>query len=253
MTSTPAAPQPDDPQRFAERMERACYLGHLDGPCPYLPGRAANHLFLDGRPIGNAYRTLLDAGYRRHGRVLYRTDCDSCHLCQIIRVPLASFRPNRSQRRTWRQGKLTFDVRLAAPSYDPEKAAMYHRYLVYQHGYSGEPIDEERYTDFFVSTFLGSRTVELQLHAEGCLAGVGILDRVGDVLSAVYFYYEPEFARYGPGTYAILKEIELAREWGHAYFYPGYYIGACAAMSYKTNFRPCQIKNANSDAWTEVR
>jgi arginine-tRNA-protein transferase len=250
----PVSPTPQDETRaFVESVEQLCYLGHLDGPCPYLPERAANHMFLDGRPIGDGYRTLLDAGYRRHGRVMYRTDCATCHECQIIRVHLESFRPNRSQRRAWKQGEGMFEVRLAAPSFTPEKADLYHRYLVYQHRYEGEPIDEERYVDFFVNTFLGSRTIELQLYLENRIAGVGILDRVRDVLSAVYFYYEPEFARFTPGTYAILKEIDLATAWGLTYFYPGYYIRNCASMRYKENFRPCQLKDANADEWTILK
>jgi len=244
------APKPDDVQAFAERVEQLCYLGHLDGPCPYLPNRIANHLFLDGRPIGEEYRTLLDAGYRRHGRVMYRTDCGACDDCQIIRVQTDTFQPNRAQRRAWRQGEAVFEVRLAAPCYTPEKAELYHRYLLYQHSYDGVPIDEERYIDFFVNTFLGSRTVELQLLVDGRLAGVGILDRIHDVLSAVYFYYEPELAHLGPGTYAILKEIDLAAAWGLNYFYPGYYIAECPSMRYQQNFRPCQIKSARAKTWT---
>ena len=249
MNPGPHTLRSDEAHAFVESVEQICYLGHLDAPCPYLPTRIANHLFLDGRPIGDGYRTLLDAGYRRHGRVMYRTDCADCGDCQIIRVRLDAFRPNRSQRRTWKQGERVFETRLVSPSYTPEKADLYHRYLTYQHGYDGKPIDEERYTEFFVHTFLGSRTMELQLWCEERLAGVGILDRVRDVLSAVYFYYEPEFAHYAPGVYAILKEITLAAEWGLTYFYPGYYIAGCAAMNYKQGYRPCELKDAAADEW----
>lgn len=236
----------------AEILERKWYLGHVDGLCPYLRDRQANHLFLDGRPIGEAYRVLLDAGYRRHGCVVYRTDCPACRECKIIRVPLAAFQKNRSQRRVWKTAESLFTVRLTAPSYSREKAALYHTYLRRQHSHEADPVDEGRYTDFFVNTFLGNQTLELQLLAGKRLAGVGILDYIGDALSAVYFYYDPEFARYSPGTYAILKEIQLASAWGLNYFYPGYYIAECPSMNYKRRFRPCQIKDAAAGVWRGV-
>ncbi|MCB1322608.1 MAG: GNAT family N-acetyltransferase, partial [Leptospiraceae bacterium] len=100
--------------------------------------------------------------------------------------------------------------------------------------------------------FLGHNTFELQLYHAGRLVGVAILDQVAEALSAVYFYFDPEVARYSPGTYAILLEIEMAQQRGLRFFYPGYYIPQCAAMNYKARFRPAQWRRVGEGDWQSL-
>lgn len=225
------------------------YLGHSHIACPYLPQRDASLLFIDGSMGPSMYRQLLDSGYRRHGVYMYRPDCTGCSECKILRVPVDAFTRSKEQRRIWNRGTKAFQVRLVDPEYDPAKADLYRRYLKYQHQ-SVETIDEERYRQFFVDTFLGSDTKELQLLHENTLVGVGILDVVGDALSSVYFFFDPEHAKLSPGTYSALVEIELARAQRCRYYYLGYYIADCAAMNYKARFRPHEIKDCEADTWT---
>lgn len=251
-----------------ESLEGQLYLGHISGPCSYLDDRESSLMFLDGRGIGQLYRLMLDRGYRRHGNHLYRPDCGACSECQVLRVPTESFQPTRSQRRVWKQGQKSFRHEIRQPAYTAEKLAMYERYLEFQHarppqapglsdqsvssespGDGEQSLTENSYREFFVDSFLGAGTSELQLYFEDRLIGVAILDRAGDALSAVYFYFDPEFARLSPGTYAILLELELAREWGLKWFYPGYFIRDCPAMSYKQNFGPHELRVPGQPNW----
>ena len=238
-----------------ETIEGQLYLGHINGPCSYLPGRDSSLMFLDGRGVGQLYRLLLDRGYRRHGNHLYRPDCGSCHECQVLRIPVDEFRPNRNQRRVWKRGQSIFRHRIASPQYTPEKLELYNRYLAFQHDQpprsanQNENSGAELYREFFVDSFLGAGTLELQLYVEDQLAGIAILDRAGDALSAVYFYFDPQFARHSPGTYAILLEIELAKDWGLRWFYPGFFIRECPAMSYKSNFGPHELRIPGEPDW----
>ena len=248
-----------------ETLEGQLYLGHINGPCSYLPDRESSLMFLDGRGIGQLYRLMLDRGYRRHGNHLYRPDCAGCFECQVLRVPVAEFRPTRSQRRVWRQGQAAFRHEIHPTGYTAEKLALYERYLEFQHDRpprvpdqteaksGGEQVlNEGSYREFFVDSFLGAGTFELRLYVGQRLAGLAILDRSGDALSAVYFFFEPDFARLSPGTYAILLELELARQWGLKWFYPGYFIRDCPAMSYKQNFGPHELRVAGEAGWTRV-
>lgn len=228
------------------------YLGHSHLACPYLPDRAASLLFLDGSMGAALYRQLLDVGYRRHGVSMYRPDCGACSECKILRVPVVSFARTREQRRIWNRGTKAFRVSLVEPAYDPAKAELYRRYLEYQHQ-SEDAIDEERYCRFFVDTFLGSDTKEIQLHDGRKLVGLGIVDFVADAVSSVYFFFDPDYAKLSPGTYSALVEIELARARRCRYYYLGYYIRDCAAMNYKARFRPNEIKDCDGEAWETLQ
>lgn len=233
--------EPMKPASVAQ-MESALYLGHINNRCSYLPERQANLLYLHGGISAGDYRRLLDYGYRRSGAGLYRTDCDGCRECQILRIPLAGFRQTKSQSRVWRRGQGEFRFELTEPSFHPRKLRMYERYLLYQHHTRESDLNEESYVSFFVSTFLGDRTRELDLFVGDRLAGLGILDVLSDSISSVYFFFDPEFARLSPGTYSMLLELELARQMGLVYHYPGYYITRCAAMNYKGNYGPAEIR-----------
>ncbi len=229
-------------------IETLFHIGDIVDPCPYLPDKVSTLRFGDGFAAAPFYRLLLDSGYRRSGGYVYRPVCAACNECKVIRVPVAAFRKSKSQRHVWNRGQRVFEASIWPPACTAEKLEVYRRYLEFQHG-KADDAAPDRYAAFLVDTCLGGRTIELQLRAQGRLAGVGILDRVGDALSSVYFYFDPDFARLSPGTYSALCEIDLARRWGLAYYYLGYYIRECRQMNYKIRFRPCEIKAPDDAGW----
>lgn len=232
-------------------VEELCHLGEQTEPCSYLKDRVSTLRFVNGFVAGGFYRGLLDRGYRRSGMHLYRPACSFCQECEVIRVPVPGFRRSKGQRQVWNRGQRFFETLLQPPECTEEKLEVYRRYLAYQHGHV-EDAEAERYTAFLVESCLGAGTVELQLRVSGRLAGVGLLDRFEDALSTVYFYFDPDFARLSPGVYSALQEIELARQWGLAYYYLGYYIRECPQMNYKDRFQPCELKPPGGTAWRRV-
>ena len=82
------------------------------------------------------------------------------------------------------------------------------------------------------------------------LIGVGICDVCEKSLSSVYFYFDPAEARRGLGTFSSLWEIDFARRNNIPYYYLGFWIRGCASMSYKCNFRPCEILHPDG-LWRE--
>ena len=84
------------------------------------------------------------------------------------------------------------------------------------------------------------------------LLGVSVVDHVANGLSAVYPFFDPEQAWRGPGTLAILHQVELTRQIEYDWLYLGYWIENCSKMSYKENFAPLQAFDVEIGDWREV-
>ena len=55
--------------------------------CSYLPGQTAMLEYVDCRTITTEeYGRLLEQGWRRFGRSLFRPRCPSCSACQSLRI-----------------------------------------------------------------------------------------------------------------------------------------------------------------------
>jgi arginyl-tRNA--protein-N-Asp/Glu arginylyltransferase len=216
-------------------------LGELpEHACPYLPGRVARDRAIWANSVpATVYERFMDAGFRRSGKLLYQPACRGCRACLSIRVPVSTFCPDKSQRRCARRNA---DLRIieAAPAFTQEKFELYRKYLVGWH-HRDDPEEPAAVQSFLYDSPLDS-TIELEYRDEHSrLLAVGICDRCPSVLSSVYLYFDPDESRRGLGTFAALYEIDLARRWGLAYYYFGYWVAGCRAMEYKRNFEPNQI------------
>lgn len=213
----------------------------LPQECGYLPGRQAVNAVMDPTVVPDRalYSRLVELGFRRSGPRIYRPACPDCMACIALRIPVASFRPSRIQRRVWRRhaGLTVLD---REPEFREEHYALYRRYLRARHPFGGmDEASPEEYFSFLVCKGIETRLIEFSEQGR-CLA-VAAVDVLQNGLSAVYTFYEPELQGGSLGAYAVLWEIEAARRIGADWLYLGYWIEECRKMSYKNQYRPCEL------------
>ncbi len=216
-------------------------------PCGYWPERTARDLVLDphDRRLGGLYPMALSWGFRRSGDLVYRPHCAGCRACVAVRIPVARFAPDRSQRRCVARNQ-DLEVRIAAAAPRPELFALYQRYLGDRHANGGmDDHGPHEFEQFLIGSWSHTRFMEIRLppvdgHGPGPLLAVAVTDVTEAGLSAVYTFFDPAHATRGLGTFAILQQIAWARREGLPHVYLGYWIAGHQKMDYKRRFHPLE-------------
>jgi len=206
-------------------------------PCPYLPDRASRNITILTHPVPpGLYHSFMDLNFRRMGELFYRPDCEGCSECRMLRVPVALFRPSRSQRRCLARNT-DLQLEVGQPRADPQKQRLYARYLEARHDrqMDGSPAELR---DFLYTSNV--ETIEVVYRRGNEVVAVGIADLEPLAMSAVYCFFDPALEARSLGVFNVLSLLELCRQRGLPYLYLGYYVAASARMSYKAAFRPCE-------------
>ena len=205
--------------------------------CSYLKDRHEQLLVLaDQEPTSPYhYDLLIGSGFRRSGEQVYRPHCPQCSACNSIRVLCDEFTPSKSQKRVRSKNK---DIKVIVSREDkPEYYTLYERYINERHqDGSMFPATHHQYASFVNSSWCESLFFEFRSDDE--LIAVAVTDKLNNALSALYTFFEPNMAERSIGTFAILTQIEFARQCNIRHLYLGYQVDACAKMNYKTKFYP---------------
>lgn len=215
--------------------------------CSYLPEQRASlehRVMKDVTP--EEYEQLLVRGWRRFGPTYFRPACAACTECVSLRLPTATFRPNRSQRRA-RAACAHLRVEVGRPRVDEERLVLYrawHAERERTREWDSSPLGAREY--FFQFAFPHPCAREVAYYddtAEGGprLVGLGICDELPHAWSAVYFFYDPAYARHSLGTANVVFQVELARARGIEHVYLGYRVQGCASLRYKGHFGPHEL------------
>ena len=209
-------------------------------PCSYLSDQEASTLFVD--PKANmdmmTYQRLSRAGFRRSGEYVYRPHCQACNKCVPVRIPVAQFSPNRSQRRSWKKNQ-DLQLRVLDAAYQDEHFALYRRYMQARHPGGGmDNEDPDAYRRVISAQWSESSLFEFRLN--GTLLAVAVVDVGIDGLSAVYTFFAPEAAHRSLGCFAVLSQVAEARQRDLHWVYLGYWNQDSPKMAYKTDYHPLE-------------
>lgn len=220
-------------------------------PCSYLPGLQARSQVATPTLLINTqmYSGLVQHGFRRSGTYTYRPYCDNCRACIPLRVMAKQFTANRSQRRAWKK-HAHLEATLHPLQNKLEHYALYQRYQRARHKDGGmDNDDHESYQNFLLQSHVDSLLVEFReprdtaspdQNSQGVLRMVSVIDLLGDGLSSVYTFYDPDLPQARLGVYNVLWQIELCRKLDMDFVYLGYWIKASRKMAYKTEYQPAQ-------------
>ena len=213
----------------------------LPAPCPYLQGRIEQRLVvtLEGVAV-DTFDRLSRTGFRRSHTFAYRPTCPGCTACVPIRVPVARFAPDRTQRRIARRNADIVASELRADA-TREHYALFKAYVARRHG-DGD-MAQMSFGDFrsmVEDAIEPTRLIEYRA-AGGTLVAAVLADRLADGISAVYSFFDPDLPARSLGSFMVLDLIERMRGEGLPFVYLGYWIADSRKMAYKSLYRPAEI------------
>ncbi len=231
-------------------MRTLVFYATPEHPCSYLDDRLATTMFVDPKAdVDQAlYTRLSQLGFRRSGHHYYKPRCNGCNACIPVRIPVNSFQPTRSQKRTWNRNQ-DLECIHKPPVFSQEHFALYQRYINARHQ-DGDmyPPTLDQYESFLMEAREDTSFVEIRDGSQ--LLAVAVTDSTMDGLSSIYTFFEPTEQKRALGVYGILWQIAEAKNRDLPYLYLGYWIRNCDKMSYKTQYRPIEV--LVRDNWVNI-
>jgi arginine-tRNA-protein transferase len=229
-------------------------------PCPYLAGKEERKVFthLVGERAGELNNILTQGGFRRSQSIAYRPACEGCRSCVSVRVVANEFCASRSMRRILcRNDDIVGELKVAVPT--SEQYSIFRAYLDSRHRDGGmADMTVLDYAMMVEDSHIETRVVEYRRRTgdeagrqAGDLIAVALTDVLGDGLSMVYSFFEPDEAARSLGTFMVLDHIARAQQMGLAYVYLGYWVRGSRKMDYKSRFLPQE--RLTPDGWARVR
>jgi leucyl-tRNA---protein transferase len=239
-------------------------------PCPYLAGKEERKVFthLVGERAPELNNILTQGGFRRSQSIAYRPACEGCRSCVSVRVIARDFRPTRSMRRVASgNADIESEMRLAVPT--SEQYAVFRGYLDSRHRDGGmADMTVLDYAMMVEDSHIETRIVEYRrrespstsapaaggggrVRRRGDLLAVALTDVLGDGLSMVYSFFEPDESARSLGTLMVLDHIVRAQRMGLSYVYLGYWVRGSRKMDYKSRFLPQE--RLTPDGWARVK
>lgn len=245
--------------KFTDVPPKSTDFSMLDYECAYLEDRSVRMSYKHIEQATQAYNTaLINRGWRRFGYYYFHPICKGCNECKSLRIDVNNFKLRKSQKKAIKRNKNT-EIIIQKPTLSTEHIELYNKYHNYKHkqdDWTHRNISPREYKENFVE---GAHEFgkEILYLVDGKLVGVDLVDILDDGISAIYFYYDPDYLHLSLGTYSLLYEVELAKVLGLPWIYLGYWVDGCKAFAYKSKFEPQEIldgfpKVEEESVWKKV-
>jgi leucyl-tRNA---protein transferase len=218
--------------------------------CGYLPSESWQLTYeIVGEQSAAEYMERLKSGWRRFGHSLFKPTCPACQKCQSLRIPVATFATDRSQRRAAAANDGEVTLRIGTPSVTTAKLDLYDRFHSFQHDSKGWPDHGTESPRDYIDSYVANPfvTEEWCYYLGDKLIGVGYVDHLPEGLSAIYFFYDPDERDRSLGTFNVLSVISAAKKWKLPHVYLGYYVEGCKSLEYKARFRPNEVLGSDGE------
>lgn len=228
-------------------------------PCPYLPDREERKVFthIVGSDAARMNDMLTLGGFRRSQTIAYRPACENCRACVSVRVKVDEFVWTKAFRRNIAANSDLVGTQVP-PHPSSEQYSLFRRYIEQRHSDGGMVrMTALDYAQMIEDSHVRTNVVEYRRRGPdtgingkgtGPLIASVLIDRLGDGLSMVYSFYDPEAISRGIGTFMILDHVQRTLKAGLPYLYLGYLVEGSAKMAYKGRFRPQE--RLRPDGWT---
>jgi len=208
--------------------------------CSYLENiKSKTHYKLINNSTFKECENLIERGYRRFGKMFFRPICDGCNECQSLKIDVKNFNFSKSQRRVLKKAS-DFSIYIQTPTLTQEHLALFKKYHLYMKDKKDWSYSETSAQNYYASFVEGHEDFgyEILYFDKDKLIGVDLIDILPDGVSSIYFYYDPDYAKYSLGKLSLLKQIDLAKQNNLSWIYLGYYVKNNNSLSYKSEYKP---------------
>jgi arginine-tRNA-protein transferase len=215
----------------------------LDYECSYLPNKKVRMYYKYTSESNKIFNTaVVQRGWRRFGNYYFYPLCNGCNECKSLRIDVENFKLTKSQRRVIKKNRYT-RMYIQEPQLKDSYIDLYnkyHKWKAQKDGWKYRAISVGEYYENFVegASDFGKEVIYIK---DNKLVGVDLIDILEDGISAIYFFYDPDYAHLSLGIYSLLYQIYIAKEMNLKYIYLGYWVDGCKAFEYKPRFQPQEI------------
>lgn len=219
------------------------YFESEETNCPYLDNEReiVNYKVLINSSM-EYYAKYVQRGWRRFGMLLHRPNCRNCSECINLRIDAENYKFSKSARRIFKKAQ-HLEIKVKKPTYSQSHISLYNKYHYFmsqKKGWNFSETTEYLYSKSFIEG-ASSYGYEVLYYDNSKLIGIDFIDIINDGISAIYFFYDPDYSHLSLGKLSIYYQILQAKKLNLRWIYMGYYVEKCDSLNYKNQYKPYQL------------